>query len=153
MPLPYLPAARNLVPEPLESGELAYAGAPSFEEALSSASPAELEAAFTSIEKISGPVLLVAGADDRVWPSRRFAELAMERLRGAKRTQADDLLILPGAGHAAVELPGEGATELTFFHPVARLPLALGGTPEANARAQARSWARVLAFLRACFPA
>ena len=34
-------------------------------------------------EKIRGPVLLISGSDDHIWPSQRFADRIVARLQGA----------------------------------------------------------------------
>lgn len=60
------------------------------------------EEAGIPVERISGEVLHVAGADDKVWPSLEFAEAIRER-RGALPTTVVSHL---RAGHRAV-LPGE----------------------------------------------
>ena len=39
-----------------------------------------MERATIPVEKIQGPVLLVSGSDDQVWPSSALADIAMRRL-------------------------------------------------------------------------
>ncbi len=79
-------------------------------------------AARIPVERIAGDVLLVAGGDDRLWPSCDFAEAIAER-----RTAAGlhtELVTHPRAGHRVV-LPGEG--------PRAASHLVHGGSDEADA--------------------
>jgi dienelactone hydrolase len=104
-----------------------------------------VEAAAIAVERIRGPVLLISGEDDRLWPSPVLAEIAAARL--AAHTRAVTHLRYPGAGHmiAPVGLP---ATANTILHPLRGRAMALGGTPAGNATAAADSWPRVLQFLR-----
>jgi dienelactone hydrolase len=98
------------------------------------------------VERIRGPVLLISGGDDRLWPSSVLAESAMRRLKRHKRPFADRHLSYKSAGHLIGKAPlPAGATVIAGGR------LATGGTPEANARAQADSWPQVLAFLKAAF--
>lgn len=48
---------------------------------------------------ISGPIMLVSGTDDQVWPSSTMANLAMERLRKKGFAQMAEHLKYEGAGH------------------------------------------------------
>ena len=106
---------------------------------------AAVEAAAIAVERIRGPVLLISGEDDRLWPSPVLAEIAAARL--AAHTRAVTHLRYSGAGHmiGPVGLP---ATANTILHPLRGRAMALGGTPAGNAAAAADSWPRVLQFLR-----
>jgi hypothetical protein len=98
--------------------------------------------ALIPVERIPGPVLLVAGGDDQLWPSLPMARAIMDR-RASMGGHADDQLwTYPHAGHliAKAYLPA-GSTRVSGGR------LETGGTPEENARAQADAWPRVLAFL------
>ena len=107
---------------------------------------AAVEAAAIAVERIRGPVLLISGEDDRLWPSPVLAEIAAARLAAHKHAVTH--LRYPGAGHmiGPVGLP---ATANTILHPLRGRAMALGGTPAGNAAAAADSWPRVLQFLRA----
>jgi dienelactone hydrolase len=96
------------------------------------------------VEQIRGPLLLVAGTDDQLWPSRLMAEQIVKRRAARGGHSRDRLLTYEGAGH----LIGKG------FLPAGSTRIAggrieTGGTPAANARAQADSWPKVLSFLGA----
>jgi dienelactone hydrolase len=94
------------------------------------------------VEDITGPLLLVAGGDDQLWPSSLMAEAIMDR-RAAMGGHADDeLLTYPNAGHliGKASVPA-GSTRIAGGR------LESGGTPPDNARAQADAWPRVLEFL------
>src|SRR4030095_3905432 len=76
---------------------------------------AAVEAAAIAVESIRGPVLLISGEDDRLWPSPVLAEIAAARL--AAHTHAVTHLRYSGAGHmiGPVGLP---ATAHTKLHPL-----------------------------------
>lgn len=102
---------------------------------LAGASPA----AFIRVENIHGPVLLVAGGADNLWPSEPMAHQIMTRLKQKRHNYADRMLAYPDAGH------GIGPPYVPTSHIVG--PFRLGGTSAANASANARSWVEVLHFL------
>ncbi len=96
------------------------------------------------IERFDGPILLVAGADDQLWPSHLMAEELMARRADGRGHPLDQLLSYENAGHLIGKafLPSGGTR-------IARGRLETGGSPEGNASAQADAWPRVLAFLEA----
>ena len=93
-------------------------------------------AARIPVDRISGEVLLVAGGDDRLWPSCDFAEAIVDRRSAAGlRTE---IVSHPRAGHRVL-LPGE--------QPPPRSHLVHGGTPRRTPRSArwcGRRW-------RSCF--
>lgn len=105
-----------------------------------------VERAAIPVERINGPVLLISGKDDQLWPSTVLAEMAMDRLKRRGHPFPDQHLAYESAGHqiGKAYLPA-GSTLIAGGR------LATGGTPEGNARAQEDSWPRVLKFLRAAF--
>jgi dienelactone hydrolase len=128
-PLAFLPPAATVAAAPAGAVvELA----PLFLRALEDR--AAREAAEIPVERIRGPVLLLA-------------EQAVARARAHGHRQGVTHLRYAGAGHVfgPVGLP---ATVSTIVHPLRGLTLARGGTPAGNAAAAADSWPRVLAFLR-----
>jgi dienelactone hydrolase len=105
-----------------------------------------VERATIPVEKINGPVLLVSGRDDQMWPSALMADRVVERLERHRHMFPVRHLAYEDAGHLITPayLP---TTALAVRHPVRNLVLAFGGTPQANARAQADSWPRIVRFL------
>lgn len=91
-------------------------------------------AARIPVERIAGEVVLVAGGDDRLWPSTEFAEAIVCRRGSAPTT----LVTHPEAGHR-VRLPGE--------EPPAPSHLVHGGTPAADAALGRLLWPHVLRLL------
>jgi acetyl esterase/lipase len=96
-----------------------------------------VEAATIPVERITGRVLLTAGADDKLWPAAAFVTAIADR-RAAHHLRTE-VLIDPLAGHR-LRFPGE--------QPVApSTRLAHGGTPEADAAFGSRVWPRLLELL------
>lgn len=86
------------------------------------------------VELIDGPVLLVSGLSDLLWPSGGYAAAIVDRRRaaGLETTSLTSL----SAGHAVgVAVPNMAVR-------------ALGGTRKADASLRGRAWPRVLALLR-----
>jgi dienelactone hydrolase len=107
---------------------------------------AMVEAAEIPVERVDGHVLLLSGADDRLWPSTplsAYAERRAARLGAADRVEH---VAYPGAGHGCSAPPGY-AVPLAFTHPVIGSFLTLGGTRAGNNAARVDGWRRVLALL------
>ena len=97
--------------------------------------PGEETKARIAIERYKGPLLLIAGDEDKLWNSGRMARnIAASRDKPGLMTE---LLVYPDAGH---DLAG-GSTE-------PRVDARGGGSPEANARARGDAWPKVVAFLK-----
>ena len=93
-------------------------------------------AARIPVERIAGAVVLVAGGDDRLWPSCDFAERIVDR-RSAAGLHTE-LVTHPRAGHRVL-LPGE--------RPLPASHLVHGGTPETDAALGALVWPHLEALL------
>lgn len=102
-------------------------------------------AARVAVLAINGPVMLVCGARDDVWPSCPMARDAAEMLKRGGFTHRLVLLAYPEAGHAVFGPPV--APSDPFYADLG----ALGGTAAANDAARADAWPRALAFLHAAF--
>jgi dienelactone hydrolase len=104
------------------------------------AHPAAAVKARIRVETFRGPLLVIGGHDDQVWASGMMAQnIAERRAAAGLETVA---LIFSEAGHA---LSGTGWLPTTQYN--AR-PNKSGGTPQANARAQARAFPETIAFLK-----
>lgn len=108
--------------------------------------PEAVARAMIPIEQMAGPLLMISGEDDALWPSARFAEMARIRLAEAGFAYPVEHHAYAGAGHT-IEYPFCPTTMVNRPHPVSRIPLAFGGTADGNARANEQSWATVLRFL------
>jgi len=93
------------------------------------------------VERICGPIVLVAGEDDTLWPSAHMCRLMEARLAANKFPHSVETLIYPQAGHGAFGPP------VPPGHPFEQLD-ALGGTMAGNSAARADSWTRSLEVLR-----
>jgi dienelactone hydrolase len=100
---------------------------------------AALRRAAIPVERIEGPVLLVSGGQDALWPSRRLSEMAMGRLRFNRHPHRYEHLVYEEAGHMILPKGVSGS----YVPPW----LAVGGTKSADRQASADSWDRVLQFL------
>lgn len=139
-PLPFLPVDEHvdedevddpLGVEPPNAGTLAVERATADEKA----------AAAIPVEEIDGPVLLVSGERDTVWPSSDLAGRARDRLDRHDHPHAFEHRSYPEAGHA-IRVPyalgeGDDPEERHRF----------GGTNAANARAAADAWEVALDYL------
>jgi dienelactone hydrolase len=104
------------------------------------ANPAAAVKARIEVEKFRGPLMVVGGHDDQVWASGMMAQnIAERRAAAGLETVA---LIFPEAGHA---LSGNGWMPTTQYNVGLNKS---GGTPQANAAAQARAFPETIAFLK-----
>lgn len=101
-----------------------------------------VDAAMIAVEKCAGPVLLVSGGDDRVWPSGRMCEMLTDRMASHGRAEAIRHLHYPKAGHMLFPYTRPADTQ------VPELPMDLGGTPDDDAAAHVDAWPTVLKYLR-----
>ncbi len=105
------------------------------------------ERALIPVENINGPVLLISGTDDALWPSARFGELIVERLQARGFDFPLEHLTYEGAGHS-IGVGYGPTTGNRGFHPIRKATIDLGGTPAGLAHAREDSWPRVLDFFR-----
>jgi dienelactone hydrolase len=124
---------------------------PSFEAALAGADAADRQEAEIPVERCGGPVLLLSGEDDALWPSVALAEIAVQRGRAWGARFPIRHLRYPDAGHTFTRPSGFPAP-LSAVHPITGEHIAYGGSPAGNAHASADSWGEIIAFLRASLP-
>ncbi|MGH8129031.1 MAG: acyl-CoA thioester hydrolase/BAAT C-terminal domain-containing protein [Gammaproteobacteria bacterium] len=96
------------------------------------------------VERIKGPVLLISGTDDKIWPSSLFAQRIMARLKKHHHAYADESLCYQGAGHYILWPYRPTVTSGGAAGPTTIL---MGGNQHAYAFADANMWPKVLAFL------
>lgn len=92
------------------------------------------------VERINGPVLLISGDADALWPSSRLSQVAWDRLQRTGHPWPDQFLRYPGAGHA---IPVPYMPVGPFITPE------LGGDVESTATAMANAWPAVTHMLDA----
>ncbi|MFI6455984.1 acyl-CoA thioester hydrolase/BAAT C-terminal domain-containing protein [Streptosporangium amethystogenes] len=96
------------------------------------------EAAAIPIERVTGDLLLVAGGDDRMWPSLPFAEELAVRHSVAEHLAR--VIGSPDAGHRP-RLPGESPAQASTTY-------LYGGSPSADAALGAAAWPHILQTLQ-----
>jgi dienelactone hydrolase len=94
------------------------------------------------VARINGPVLLLSGEQDAIWPAGLMAERIMARLKAAKFRYSFSHLHYPGAGHL-VFLGDPASLDSSRIAPLER---AMGGVDTANLVARRDTWGRSLAF-------
>jgi dienelactone hydrolase len=108
----------------------------------------EIAKAAIPAEKIAGPILLVSGGDDRVWPAAEMSEQIISRLKRNKFAHAAEHLHYPRAGHM-LRYPFLPTTPRHSRHAHLRnAKFAYGGTAEADAQADFDAWRHAIRFLR-----
>jgi dienelactone hydrolase len=140
--VPFDIAAANKLAEAVRAGG-SYAFRDLYDASLAAAPPATLTRAAIPVEQIAGPILCLAGDDDRQWNSAAACTTIAARRRAAHADPRDAVTVEPGAGHF-LGLGGHGSPETIS---AGRLTLRMGGSPAANARAAADAWSRTLTFL------
>ena len=98
------------------------------------------DAAIIPIERAVGPVLLISGGDDRMWPASRMSRMLVERARRFGRSDLVRHLDFPEAGHVLFAFEPGGELKQP-------LPFDLGGSDAAAARAHASAWPEVVRTL------
>lgn len=94
-----------------------------------------------AVEKIAGPVLLICGEQDTLWPSCGMGRTLKARAVGAKEP-AVTLLAYPDAGHGVFGLPRSNDD------PDIKQMGSLGGSGAGNNNARADAWPKVIEFLK-----
>lgn len=106
------------------------------------------EQAAIPVERINGPVLLVAGKSDSIWPSAWMADQVAQRLRRHNFEHPVEHYAYENAGHSIgrpyASTRGVGARNR---HPLSGTINVSGGTPEGTAVASEDAWRRTLDFL------
>lgn len=105
-----------------------------------------VEQAIIPVEKFQGPLLILAGDADQIWPSCVLSEFAIQRRKLFGLDSKDSYYCFPNAGHT-IGIPGASLMDLVFYHPLAKEFWHAGGTPEGNAKAQRIGWDAVVRFL------
>jgi dienelactone hydrolase len=108
-----------------------------------------VERAAIPVENIRGPLLLISGGDDHLWPAAEMSEAIVARLKRHGSTHASEHLHFPHAGHMLryPHLPVTARHSRNKHLRGARF--SFGGTPSADAEAQSQAWRRAITFLHA----
>ena len=100
----------------------------------------EVEKAAIHVEKTNGPLLLISGTSDGMWPSDEMATDVMNRLNGAHHPFADQHLSYVGAGHTLMQPYTSHLSDASWRSFV-------GGSPEADSGAFADAYPKMIGFL------
>lgn len=104
------------------------------------------EQAKIAVENINGPILLISGGDDQLWPADLLCKKVITRLKEHRHPYYYKHINYPKAGHSFV-IPGF-PTSQSVTSPYGKGSLLLGGTPKDNAQAQFDAWQRTVDFFR-----
>ena len=107
-----------------------------------------VERAAIPIEKVSGPVLLVSGGDDHLWPATEMAKALVARAKREGSAHSVEHLNFPRAGHM-LRYPWLPTTSRFSRNKHLRgTRFSFGGEASADAEAQSEGWRRSIEFLR-----
>jgi dienelactone hydrolase len=104
-------------------------------------------AAVIPVERIRGPIFLLCGEFDKLWPSCTFTHEITNRLVANNFGYPVIALAEPGAGHAVGSLLPNRATSSGFVTSARYGRLNLGGSRSDDALGRLDAWPRLLAFL------
>ena len=93
------------------------------------------------VEKTNGPILLISGEEDQMWPSTRMGDQIIARLEAQAHPFASRHCRYPGAGHL-MRPPGVSTSVL-------QNRFAFGGHAPMQAAANRAAWTETLTFLQA----
>jgi hypothetical protein len=100
------------------------------------------------VEQTAGPILLISGQSDGIWPSSEMTNAVAARLRLAHFAYPVERLDYPHAGHRAGMPEIVPAWQSNVTHPLTGSVENLGGTPEGNGASSLDAAPKVLEFLR-----
>jgi dienelactone hydrolase len=104
-----------------------------------------VRAAAIAVEKIDGPVLLISGDSDRMWPSTPMSDAIVARLQQTHHPYKDVHVHFAGAGHALLSFYSP-----TYGYDMLRFPgggFEFGGTAEGDGKAAEGALPAITAFL------
>jgi dienelactone hydrolase len=137
VPIPWVPYPEGIVPSFSTRGLV---GRPIYERGLENT--AAVDQATIPVERATGPLLVISGGDDNMWPAKRMCDMVVDRMRRHGRADKVAHLSFPAAGHSLFPYkPPAGAT-------APPMPFDLGGSREADRAAHAAAWTQVVAHLR-----
>lgn len=116
---------------------------------LTSTDAETLDRAAIRVERTQGPILLVSGEDDQLWPSSMLSDMAVTRLAQHQYAYPYRHLKYPGAGHL-IAIPCQPTT--TNSGGVTAFKMAFGGNAKSQAAAARDAWTQILRFLAQYLP-
>lgn len=109
-----------------------------------------VERATIKVEQINGPILLLSGLDDKVWPSAQMADMIVERLKEMGFKYPFESIKYENAGHMISGNPGVASDyrKGTLTIEGSEYEFAFGGTKEGDMRASQAAQKKVFDFLQ-----
>ncbi|MEP6648617.1 MAG: acyl-CoA thioesterase/bile acid-CoA:amino acid N-acyltransferase family protein [Lapillicoccus sp.] len=99
------------------------------------------------VERIRGPLLLICGGKDTIWPSCTNVDAIRQRLTQHSVTRTPTVLSYPDAGHyVGIALPYFPSTQMSG-KTASGVQVSPGGTYQADAAGRADAWPKLLEFL------
>jgi dienelactone hydrolase len=100
------------------------------------------------VELTKGPILLISGDADHVWPSSSMADSIVARLKQSRFAYNVEHLNYPHAGHVAGRPEIVPAWLGATTNPTSGRQVELGGTPRGNAESSLDAIPKAIEFLR-----
>jgi dienelactone hydrolase len=104
--------------------------------------------AMIEVQLTEGPILLISGDSDRVWPSSSMADSIVARLKQFHFAHNVEHLKYPHAGHAAGRPEIVPAWQGMTTNPTSGREVEMGGTPKGNAESSLDAIGKVIDFLQ-----
>jgi dienelactone hydrolase len=102
-----------------------------------------------AVEDTHGPILVISGDDDGVWPSSTMTQAIADRLKHAHFPYEVERLNYAHAGHFAGRPMLVPAWHGAIRHPVSGTEMNFGGSPQGDAESSLDAIPKVLEFLQA----
>jgi dienelactone hydrolase len=112
------------------------------------AKPAASTHAAIEVEQTRGPILLICGEVDEIWPSSMMADAIVARLKYYHFSYRVEVLKYRRAGHRAGQPEIDPSWQGALPHPISGRVVTSGGSPEGNAESSLDAIPKVLEFLR-----
>ena len=103
------------------------------------------------VEKTCGPLLLITGKDDQLWPSDVYAELVVERLKRHNHPYSVEHVCYEQTGHFVCFPYGLPSLPPMLELTTGPVSFGFGGVASSQARANIDSWQKILTFLTKSF--
>jgi dienelactone hydrolase len=114
--------------------------------------PEVMARAAIEVEKTQGPILMISGQDDHLWPSAEMADDVVSRLKRAHFAYSFENLKYPHAGHSAGRPDIAPAWHGRVRNPTSGKENDLGGSAKGDAESSLDSMPKVLEFLKRALP-
>lgn len=111
----------------------------------------ETDETIIPVENTHGPLLLISGKDDQLWPSDVYSEIIVECLKKHNHPYLVEHVCYERAGHFVCFPYGLPSLPPMLELATGPVVISFGGAASFQARANADSWQKILAFLAKSF--